>query len=39
MLKSPCCSTVNWVPNILCKQTAYPVSIILIPNLDQVCNQ
>ena len=29
-------STVNWVPIILCKQTSYPVSITLIPNLDRI---
>ena len=31
-----CCYTLNWVPIILCKQTSYPVSITLIPNLDRI---
>ena len=31
-----CCSMVNWVPIILCKQTSYLVSITLIPNLDRI---
>ena len=30
------CSAVNWEPIIFCKQTSYPVSITLIPNLDRI---